>query len=149
MALKMMNNLREEGRAPGASALTHLQREHGAEHDLPLRLPPHPGVGFVLHHFTGSTAPFTQFLHLLMPSDLDVCVRMATRTSFVVLPLYQRSLRAWFKAQCGDRTDGAACVEEVVWRSILLQALDVLKLLQQFFIVHRDIKVPCSLSRVA
>lgn len=103
----------------------------GVEYELPLRLPPSAAVINVLHHYSSS------------------------RGTVIVVPEYECSLQTWIEqrratanatstpARGGAATGAAAVwgVEERVWQSLLLQQLDVLAMLQAYFIVHRDIKV--------
>lgn len=136
--IKMVNNLRQDDDRRPISRSSHLRREHGVEYELPLRLPPHPGVVMVLHHYAGSTAAFSHHLGLIMPAFLPVS--MASRTTFMVMPEYRTSLQRWLRGRRRERDD-VADVSEDEWRLIVVQALDILTLLQAHFIAHRDIKV--------
>ncbi len=168
--IKMLNSVCEEATCAGVSP-QRRPREVSSEFQVPLRLPPHPGIVTVLHHFRGSTAAYQSFLALLSPlselqelsprrgedhGDADDVVATA---AFVAMPAYDVTLQRWIEdrktaaqgtamtaiaggdSSGGDGGDGVWGVPETHWRSLLLQALDVLSVLQKHFVAHRNIKV--------
>ena len=151
----------------GQSRTSHLSRAFGAEFEVPLALPPHPHVVTVLHHYAGDTTPFRRHLGLLIPASLDVEVTMASRSTFVVMPVYQGSLKslaatAASTAECAvpsspqhrDAVYGgvpnalmSASPEAAVrgmhereWALVFVQALRTAAFLREHGVAHRDIK---------
>ncbi len=168
--IKMLNSVCEEATCAGVSP-QRRPREVSSEFQVPLRLPPHPGIVTVLHHFRGSTAAYQSFLALLSPlselqelsprrgEDHGAADDVVATAAFVAMPAYDVTLRRWIEdrktaaqgtavtaiaggdSSGGDGGDGVWGVPETHWRSLLLQALDVLSVLQKHFVAHRNIKV--------
>ena len=157
VVLKVLNNLRSEGMDVAISRSSHLSREHSAEYEVPLALPPHPHVVMVLHHYVGSTAPFVRYLDVLVPPGLDVDVSMAARTTMVVMPQYKTSLKEAAEARAAggsspslaagspllSAADGGAVVRGVCereWAFVVVQAARAVAFVREHGVAHRDIK---------
>jgi serine/threonine protein kinase len=137
LVLKVLNNVKTSDGSDirFQSRTTHLRREFGSEYEIPTALPPHPGIICVLHWYNGDTTPFVRYLPLLFPPDViaEAALRMARRTTFLVMPKYKRSLKSWL-------LELGRPVTEVEWIVILLQLLEVLRVLRANFVAHRDLK---------
>lgn len=111
-----------------------LQRRFGSEYEIPLTLPRHPGVVHILHAYYGNTDDFREYVHFhpfRVPEGIPV--GWASRTAFVVMPYYSKSLRKYIS----DRPAGLTSSE---WYSIVLSLLHTLTFLSQHHVAHRDLK---------
>lgn len=143
LVLKMMNNLinmLHSGHGIGFSATPWLQAQFGAEHNIPLTLPPSPYVLPVLHHYKGSTAPFHQYLKYLVPQGFDVPLEMAGMTTFLAMPEYDATLDKWITEQKRRIPQPPFGVEEREFLLILYQLLRGVHHLINNGVVHRDLK---------
>ena len=143
LVLKMMNNLinmLRGGHGIGFSATPWLRTQFGAEHDIPLTLPPSPYILPVLHHYKGSTAPFHQYMKYLIPQGFNVPLEMAGMTTFIVVPEYETTLAKWMAQQKRRYPQPPFGVEEWEYLLILYQLLSGVHHLIDYGVVHRDLK---------
>ena len=143
LVLKMMNNLinmLQSSHGVGFSGTPWLRAQFGAEHDVPLTLPPSPYVLPVIHHYQGSTASFHQYLKFLVPQQFDVPLEMASTTTFLVMPEYETTLEKWIIEQKRQYSIPPFGVEEWEYLLIIYQLLCGIHHLITNSVVHRDLK---------
>ncbi|XP_046339804.1 uncharacterized protein LOC124120938 [Haliotis rufescens] len=141
--LKMMVNLINldfTNHDQGCSLDGYLIRNFGPEYHVPLLLSKHRNIVSVMHYYQGSTDQFRRYQDLLVPSNLDVPLEMATRTSFLVLESYPQTLLSFMVNQRTICPEPCYGLPNVFLLLLLYQMLSVIDFLQCNHIVHRDIK---------
>ncbi|XP_041366020.1 uncharacterized protein LOC121381011 isoform X2 [Gigantopelta aegis] len=141
--LKMMINLINmdfDQHSDGYSLDGHLIRNFGMEYHVPLLLDKYPNIIKVLHHYQGSTENFLQFQNLLIPHNLDVPIEMARRTTFIVMETFPQTLQSFMVTQRTACPEPSFGLPDLFLLNLLYQLLEVLCVLQDMRIVHRDIK---------
>eukprot|EP01046_Picozoa_sp_COSAG06_P008853 COSAG06_NODE_453_length_15545_cov_11.398032_11_plen_1295_part_00 len=120
-----------------------LNAKLGREWRVALSLPPHECIVPVLHHYN-SSEPSLRDPRWGLPDtnewEREMRDAAATRTLFVVMPLYRTSLRAWVSAQ---RTAGLAPPYNMSWQwwgKLLTRILRAVEHLIRNGAVHGDIK---------
>lgn len=128
-------NLEATKHGDGCSMKSFLRYNFGSEYDIPWRLPSHPNIINVRHHYDGSTANFQHFMGLIIPESIDVPIEMARRTTFLVVDEYPTTLMAFI-----EKWKPVFGLNITFVLHLLYQLLSAVYFLQKNSVAHRDIK---------
>ena len=112
----MMNHLDLSQTQHGAGqSLPQFQlQQSSTEHSILSSIPQHSNVTGVLHHYNGDTQHFKRFFKATASSEVkDTCVDVVNQTTFLVMPLYSKTLDQLFQDTLIDQEEVMRTVPEI------------------------------------